>query len=221
MSLPQSERREYSASLGGPLREAAETIMLTLLVFFAVRLVIQNFRVEGQSMAPSLESGQYLLINKIVYTRLDLHAIDRLIPVLNFADGDGSGYLFQPPNHGDIVVFHFPRGPRRDSIKRVIAVPGDVVEVRSGTVFLNGEPLQEPYIRYQGDYTFGPAVVPPHHYFVLGDNRPLSHDSRAWGFVPEENIIGKAWLSYWPLSAWGSSQAIQPQPRAAYTNDAR
>ena len=195
------------------LREAAETLVLAALIFLAVRVVIQNFRVEGQSMEPNLDSGQYLLVNKALYTHLRLPAIDRWLPFQGSGDDRrGNHHLFRSPGRGDIVVFRFPQQPERDFIKRIIAVPGDTVELQDGLVVLNGEPLQEPYIRQQAHYSFGPAVVPPGQYFVLGDNRPLSYDSRVWGFLPEENIVGKAWISYWPMSAWG---LIPNHPAAA------
>lgn len=202
-SVPERSR-ERSDSARRLLRELAETLLLAALIFLAIRSVVQNFRVEGQSMEPNLTSGQYLLINKAIYTRINLHTVDKLIPFFDFTAANETGhYLFRQPQQGDIVVFRFPQQPSRDFIKRIIAVPGDTIEIRDGTVLVNGVHLDEPYVERQGHYSFGPAVVPPRHYFVLGDNRPLSYDSRAWGFVPEENILGKAWISYWPISAWG------------------
>jgi signal peptidase I len=185
-------------------REVGETLVLAVLIFMAVRIVVQNFRVEGQSMEPNLASGQYLLINKALYARIDLDDINRVLPVFNLAPGDdGVRYLFRTPKQGDVVVFRFPQQPERDFIKRVMAVPGDTIEVREGVVSVNGQVVDEPYIARLGNYSFGPTVVPNHQYFVLGDNRPLSYDSRVWGFVPEEYLIGKAWFSYWPASTWG------------------
>jgi signal peptidase I len=200
---PPAARTGNEITWGRLLREVAETLVLAILIFLAIRLAVQNFRVEGQSMEPSLESGQYLLINKALYAHINLDGLRKVLPFVHLGDDDGTWYLFRRPQAGDVVVFRFPQEPQRDFIKRIIAVPGDTVIVRDGTVWVNGQRLAEPYIARQGRYSLGPIVVPPHQYFVLGDNRPLSYDSRAWGFVPEENLIGKAWLSYWPASTWG------------------
>ncbi len=159
-------------------RELLETAVLTILIFLAIRLVVQNFRIEGSSMEPTLHAGQYLIVNKAVYW---LH----------------------PPERGDIVVFEYPRAPNRDFIKRVIGLPGEEVEVRNGVVYINGKRLYEPYISAPSNRSFGPRVVGPNEYFVLGDNRPNSSDSRTWGMLPREHIIGKAWISYWPPETWG------------------
>jgi len=205
-------RRAASARARRVGREVIETLILAGLIFLAVRGVIQNFRVEGASMDPSLDNGQYLLVNKAIYFRLDM---DRLHSILPFVPGDGEDdrHVFRAPRRGDVVVFRFHLDDNRDFIKRVIGVPGDTVEIRDGTVFINGVPLQEDYILAAPNYTYGPKVVPEGHYFVLGDNRRNSYDSHAWGsqcgpeeqceFVPEENIIGQAWLSYWPWEDLG------------------
>ncbi len=187
-------------------RELIETVVLAVLIFFAVKAVVQNFRVEGASMEPSLHNEQYLLVNKAIYFRVDM---DKVHSVLPFIPGDDERHLFRAPRRGDVVVFRFHLDPSRDFIKRVIGVPGDTVEVKDGTVFINGALLQEDYILAAPNYTYGPKTVPEGHYFVLGDNRRNSFDSHAWGqncppqqqcdFVPEENIIGQAWVSYWPI----------------------
>lgn len=198
------DRNTDQITWGRLFREVVETLVLAILIFAGVRAAVQNFRVEGQSMEPSLASGQYLLINKALYTHVDLNEIVRAVPLLRLgSDRDDIRYLFRPPKTGDVVVFRFPQEPTRDFIKRIIAVAGDTVEIRDGSVLVNGTTVPEPYIERQGRYTFGPTQVPPHEYFVLGDNRQLSYDSRVWGFVPEENLIGKAWLSYWPARTWG------------------
>jgi signal peptidase I len=155
------------------LRETVETVLLTLLIFLAIRTLIQNFRIEGVSMEPNLHDGQYLIVNKLVY------------------------YL-HPPERGDIVVFHYPRNPRRDFIKRVIGLPGERVEVRGGRIFINDEELGEPYALHTGNYAWGPQTLAEDQYFVLGDNRNSSSDSHSWGTLPGDAIVGKAWISYWP-----------------------
>ncbi len=150
-------------------------------------------------MEPGLHDGQYLLVNKAAYFKLD--DLTRFIP---FLDASDETFLFQGPQRGDVVVFRFPRDPDRDFIKRVIGVPGDRVRVEDGTVYVNDVPLEEDYVsQASGRDLEEEQVVPPGNYFVLGDNRPNSSDSRTWGFVPEENIIGKAVLSYWPLGDLG------------------
>ena len=206
------EKRRNGARTRKVARELVETVVLALLIFFAVRAVVQNFRVEGASMEPSMHNNQYLLVNKALYYRLD---ISRLHDVLPFLPGsaDGERHLFRPPNRGDIVVFRFPLDPKRDFIKRVIGIPGDSIEIRDEKVFVNGTQLVENYILATSNYTYGPKTVPPGRYFVLGDNRRNSYDSHAWGsscgavdqceFVPEENIIGQAWITYWPFDQLG------------------
>lgn len=183
-------------------RELAETLILAFLIFLAVRAVVQNFRVEGASMQPTLHDGQYLLVNKAIYFRINLKTVHKFLPFIDPGDNPNR-YLFRSPRRGDIVVFRSPQSPNRDFIKRVIGVPGDVVEVRDGVVYVNGEPLVEPYIADAPNYQFPPTEVPPHTYWVLGDNRNNSDDSHHWGPVPEDNIIGQAWFSYWPRDKIG------------------
>ena len=160
------------------LRELVETIVLTLVIFFLVRTVIQNYRIDGISMEPNFHNGQFLIINKLAY-RLG------------------------EPARGDVIVFHYPRDPSRDFIKRVIGVPGDTVEVRSGQVIVNGEIIDEPYGPSPGSYDSEPVTLPAEQLFVMGDNRNNSSDSHIWGALPMENVIGKAVVSYWPPSDWG------------------
>ena len=206
------ERRRRGARTRKVARELVETVILALLIFFAVRAVVQNFRVEGASMEPSMHNDQYLLVNKAIYYRVDFGRLHDLVPFLP-GDDEGESHLFRAPQRGDIIVFRFPLSPDRDFIKRVIGVPGDTVEVRDERVFINGVALEEDYILSSPNYTYGPTVVPEGKYFVLGDNRRNSYDSHAWGngcapdegceFVPEENIIGQAWISYWPFDQLG------------------
>jgi signal peptidase I len=203
-------------------RELAETVILALLIFFAVKAVVQNFRVEGASMEPTMHNDQYLLVNKALYFRLNLDRVQDFLPFVP-GGGDSEHHLFRAPRRGDIIVFKFPLDPSRDFIKRVIGVPGDTVEVKDETVFINGAPLKEDYIKDKPNYTYAPKTVPPGMYYVLGDNRRNSFDSHAWGnscspqqlcdFVPEENIIGQAWVSYWPFDELGlvPNKVIKPQ----------
>jgi signal peptidase I len=194
-------------------REIVETILLTLLIFLAVRAVVQNFKVEGSSMEPNLHSGQYLLVNKAVYFSIDLSALPSWLPIPRPAEPTRI-YLFHPPQRGDVVVFRYPRDPGRDFIKRVIAVPGQTVEVRAGRIFVDGQEIAEPYIKDRPNYSQPPEKVPEGEYYVLGDNRNNSSDSHVWGTVPRENIIGKAWVSYWPISDWGLVPNYSPAANA-------
>ena len=153
-------------------REIIETFLLTLLIFWAVNTMTGRFRIEGSSMMPTMQEGEYVLINKLAY------------------------YLDEP-ERGDIIVLRYPRDPSRDFIKRVMGLPGDVIEIENEQVTINGQVIDEPYIesepRYNGSWT-----VPDDQFFVLGDNRNNSSDSHTWGFLPRDHIVGKGWVVYWP-----------------------
>ena len=180
------------------VRELFETAILTLTVFLVLQISVQNFRVEGPSMEPTLEEDQHLLVNKLVFLRPDFGALAGLLPLVS-ADHSAPAYAFRAPRRGDIVVFRFPGDTSRDFVKRVVGVPGDTVEIKSGEVFVNGAPLHEPYVINRDRGNEGPVAVPEESYYVLGDNRRASQDSRDWGTVPAENIVGRGWLRYWPL----------------------
>jgi signal peptidase I len=194
------------------VRELAETLLLAALIFLAVRGSFQNFRVEGASMNPSLENGEYLIVNKLSYAELDLSMFNWL-PFFD-AGSNPVHHLLGGPSRGDVIVFAAPTSPSRDFIKRVIGLPGDTVTIdnASGVVSVNGKKLEEPYI--QGTTTCGqqpctyniPAAgsVAAHAqcgsddcYFVMGDNRQNSSDSRQGWLVPKENIVGKTFVTYW------------------------
>jgi signal peptidase I len=205
--------------LKSTLRDVVETLVLTAVIFLLVRAVVQNFKVEGKSMEPTLHNGQYLVINKASYWHLDRDLLSYIVPGAQAASdssrGDSAAWVFGEPQRGDIVVFRFPRDPSRDFIKRVIAVPGDTVEIRQGRVYVNAQFVDEAYINEAGNYTSPAQKIQPGEYFVLGDNRNNSSDSHVWGTVPRDNIIGKAWLSYWPLDELGLvSKAPTPTPAA-------
>lgn len=168
------------------LREIGETIILTLIIFFLIQTVIRNFRVVGTSMVDNLHDGQYLIIDKVSYSTL-------FRDMLGWSD-------FQ---HGDVVVFEPPNHPGEDYVKRIVGLPGETVEVRNGQVLVNDQPLPEPFRPRAGTYTMPPREVPPDNVFVLGDNRNNSNDSHNWGALPIDNIVGRAWVSYWPPENWG------------------
>lgn len=198
-----AEETKPRRSLRPVLVEVLQTVLLTLIIFAGVRSVVQNFKVDGASMEPTLHTGQYLLINKLAYLRVEGLPLDAAQSAGIVSAGVDQLYPFGGPQRGDIVVFRFPGGPERDFIKRVIAVPGDTVHVDRGRVYVNGTLLTEEYIRALPSYSLPEQRVPEGSYFVLGDNRPNSSDSHIWGFVPEDNLIGRAWLSYWPPAQWG------------------
>jgi signal peptidase I len=191
------------------VRELLETAVFILLVFLIVRGVVQNFKIEGQSMEPNLHSGQYILVNKIVYFHFDLNAPLRLLPG-NAGLAPRVVYPFTLPQRGDVVVFEYPRDFSKDYIKRVIALPGETVEVRDGRVYVDGVLVDEPYLqgtpttcRLEDACARGPVTVQPGTIFVMGDNRSNSSDSREWNELPLDRVIGKAWVSYWPQEHWG------------------
>lgn len=183
--------------------ELAQTLVLAVLIFLAVRAMAQNFRVEGSSMEPGLHHGQYLLVNKAIYFKINLERLSKYVPFVEPGDNP-QHFLFRGPKRGDVVVFRYPADPSRDFIKRVVGLPGDNVDIQDSILTVNGVRLEETYISGKTNCSSNcHLVVPAKSYFVLGDNRGNSSDSRAWGFVPEENIIGQALLSYWPLDDLG------------------
>ncbi len=180
------------------IRELFETVILALLFFLALQFSLGNYRVEGASMLPTLEEGEYLIVNKLVYLRFDPRDIVSLIPYVDIVN-DADAFPFHAPRRGEVVIFEFPNNPERDFVKRVIGLPGDTVEIQRGTVIVNSIPLNEPYITRRDTGTMGRITVPENGYFVLGDNRRGSNDSRNWGSVPIDNIIGRALVTFWPL----------------------
>lgn len=213
---PPSEIPDYDAAtvsnttaVRNLVREMLETAIFVLLIFLIVRGVMQNFKIEGQSMEPNLHGGQYIIVNKILYFHFDINAPLRLLP----GRSDTLPkiiYPFRKPHRGDVVVFEYPRDFSRDYIKRVIGVEGDTIGIRDGKVFVNGVLLDETYL--EGAQTVCTSqdrcaretiVVKPGALFVLGDNRNNSSDSREWDELPLDRVIGKAWISYWPSTYWG------------------
>ncbi|MDE2937592.1 MAG: signal peptidase I [Chloroflexota bacterium] len=184
------------------LREILEALALAIVVFILIQASAQNFRVEGSSMAPTLEGQQYLLVNKLVYFSFDVERFSRVVPFWQ-VDKSEVSRPFRPPRLGEIIVFHFPGEPRRDFVKRVIGLPGDKVEIVDGMVLVNDSVQTEPYLNEPFDGTMAPRHMGEDEYFVMGDNRSHSNDSRNWGGVPEDNVVGKVWLIYWPFPEFG------------------
>lgn len=178
---------------GRAVREVVETLLLAALIFFLVRLVVLNFRVDGESMLPNLDDGQMLLVNRNAYQFVDV--------------GGNRYYPFDPPERGDVIVFDPPTGSDKPYIKRIIGLPGEEVTFGDGNVFIDGELLAEDYIddrtRCGARSENCDVIVPEGYVFVLGDHRNNSSDSRVFGPVPVENVVGKTWLSYWPVSDVG------------------
>jgi signal peptidase I len=184
------------------LREVLETLGLAVLLFLVINILSARVRVDGFSMRPTLDDGEFVLINRLAYQ-------------------------FGSFQHGDIIVFRPPMYPEasffrrllglpnisddyEDYIKRVVGLPGDTVRIQRGSVSINGSPISEPYIAAAPDYS-GEWTVPAGFLFVLGDNRNNSADSHAWGFLPEQNVLGKALVVYWPFADWKvlkSNQAV-------------
>ena len=162
------------------LREVGITILIAIAIFALLRLTVQGYRVQYSCMLPNIEEGEWLMVSK-------------------------ASYFFSDPERGDIVVFKPPEElhSRYPFIKRVIGLPGDIVEVKDNKIFINGIPLEEGYIMEPPHYTMPPQKIPPNEYFVLGDNRNNANDSHCWGTIARDTIIGKAWLIYWPPSKWG------------------
>jgi signal peptidase I len=165
------------------LREIGIIVAIAVAIFVLLRSTVQGYTVQYSCMLPSIENGDWIMVNK-------------------------ASYHFSDPERGDVVVFKPPEElhSRYPFIKRVIGLPGETVEIKDGTVFINDTQIEEPYVfpepaqRYKN---FGPEKIPDGQYFVLGDNRNNSNDSRSWGPVLRDDIIGKAWFTYWPLNKWG------------------
>ncbi len=176
------------------LREWVESIVIAFILAMIIRtFVVQAFKIPSGSMRPTLMEGDIILVNKFIYgakiplTKLRLPKIREL-------------------KRGDVIVFIYPDNPKKDFIKRLVGLPGDTVEIRNGTIYINEKPLSEPVFNqffYYNDGNFEKdgykVAVPENNFFVLGDNSRSSQDSRYWGFVPENNVLGKALLIYWPL----------------------
>jgi signal peptidase I len=184
----------------GRLREYVEAFAIALLIALFVRtFIIQAFKIPSGSMENTLLIGDHIFVNKFVYGYHVPHTKGRILS-------------FSSPNQGDIIVFVFPEDPSKDFIKRVIGVPGDTVEIRNKEVILNGKPIHENHTIFADGKTVDGLVrsrdnmptvtVPEGKYFVMGDNRDRSYDSRFWGFVDEDAIIGKALFIYFSVD-WG------------------
>jgi len=153
----------------------------SILALIIVTLIVQTFKIPTGSMIPTLNIGDHLMVNKFIY-------------------------YFTKPKRGDVIVFVYPVNPKKDFIKRLIGLPGETIQIKDGSVFINGEELKIPkaiaerYYYNEGMYGEGLIKIPDNTYFVMGDNTINSKDSRFWGFVPKKNLLGKAFFVYWPLT---------------------
>ena len=176
-------RKSESNINWGPLGWLRDVALSVVLAVILIVFIYQPVKVEGTSMMPTLVEGERIFINKITYTL-------------------GSGHI----DRGDTVVFWYPLDPSKSYIKRVIGIPGDTIELYRGEVYVNGKEYNEPYVpdEYRDNYTMSKTVVPTDKYFVMGDHRSSSNDSRAWGMVDRKNIYGKAVFVYWPFDKMGA-----------------
>ena len=162
------------------IREIVETVALTVVIFVIIHFLIQSYHVSGTSMEPGLVDNQYVMVNK-------------------------SAYLFHSPARGDVIVFHNPQNTNEDLIKRIIGLPGDTIQTDSNNIWVNNVLINEKaYINAPPNTPLNPGSktwhIPPNQYFVLGDNRPVSYDSRYIGAIPKDYIVGNAVLVFWPLN---------------------
>jgi signal peptidase I len=188
-SLKPRDSAAAPATFHREVRAWARDLLLALCFAFVIIVFLyQPVKVEGTSMAPMISDQERIFINKLVYH-------------------------FEPISRGDVVVFWYPLDPAKSFIKRVVALPGERIEIRAGRVFVDGRQLVEPYIlqKYLDDTSFGPLRVPLGEYFVMGDHRDSSNDSRVFGPVPERYIYGKAVFAYWPMNHFGSISASAAQ----------
>ena len=155
-------------------RDIITTVLVALIVFIVLQVTIGSFKVYGMCMLPNVANGDYIMVNKVSY------------------------YLHEP-ERGDVIIFHSPKNNGSDLIKRIIALPGETLEITGGVVYIDGTPLDEPYVMEPAIDDYHAQKMPEGQYFVLGDNRNNSADSRTGWLLPRENIVGKAWLRYWPI----------------------
>ncbi len=185
------------------LREYIEAFAVAIVLALFIRtFIVQAFKIPSGSMLPTLQIGDHLLVNKFIYGIKIPFTGTTLVPITN-------------PKHNDVVVFRYPKNRSIDYIKRVIAIPGDTLEIKNKKVFINGTLIADPHAHHLDNTVinrllgprdnFGPITVPDGKIFVMGDNRDNSHDSRFWGFVDYNDILGKAFIIYW---SWDLNQPL-------------
>jgi signal peptidase I len=220
---PAAPAKHIVTDFGDDLVSSVQSLLGTVVIaIFVITFIVQAFQIPSESMENTLLVGDYLLVNKLCYGGKGLG--DHLMP-------------YQKIARGDIIVFHYPVDPKQHFVKRVIGMPGDRLRLMNKKVFINGKPLDEPYVHFlepannlfrdnfprtdipafglEGKWWLemkklvenGQLIVPEGHYFVMGDNRDDSQDSRYWGFVPQENIIGRPLVIYWSVTDWDRSSS--------------
>jgi len=165
------------------IRDITITILIALAMFIGLRFAIEGYTVRYVCMVPSINDGDWIIVNK-------------------------ASYFSSDPQRGDVIVFEPPEKVHSDYpfIKRVIGLPGDTIEIKDGKTIINGIPLVEDYLRENPTYVMDEKYIPLKEYFVLGDNRNNANDSHSWGTVPRDNMIGKAIITYWPISEWSKTK---------------
>ena len=186
----------YERRIQRAIREIVETAILAMFVFLILYVSIQNYQVEGSSMTPNINQGDCVLTNKVAYWKIPKTTSEFFSE--RYPPNQKAKFLFGEPDKGDIIVFTYPKDPTRHFIKRVIAKEGDSVHIDDGNVYVNSVLLQEPYLdpALNDSSNWGPNVVELGKYFVLGDNRRASNDSRSWGTITSEHIVGKYLARY-------------------------
>jgi signal peptidase I len=182
------------------VREYAETLIIALLIALFVRaFLVQAFKIPSSSMEPTLLVGDHILVNKFIY--------GIRIPLIG-----EKVFQFSKPKRGDVIVFKFPGDRSKDYIKRIIGLPGDTLEIRDRKIYINDRMIEDPWGVFNAwgpsaRDNYGPERIPPDFLFVMGDNRNNSQDSRYWGFVPFNDVLGKAFIMYWSWD-WGGSSLL-------------
>ena len=192
MSRPEGQPAANAApavAAGRGTREFLATLLVAILLAFGVRtFVVESFVVNGTSMLPTAINGEHVLVNKLAY-------------------------VFGSPKPGQVIVFHPPIPTTEEFIKRVVATAGETVAIRKGHLYVDGKRVPQPYIEYWDTRSYAQVTVPKGDVFVLGDNRPVSYDSRYFGPVPIKSITGEAMFAFWPLSRLGAVGALEPGAR--------
>ena len=188
-------------------RDFLETLLAAIVLFVVIQALLQNFQVVGPSMEPTVLGGELVLVNKAAYIQTNNNMV-RALPMVNEED-NGSIHLFKAPERGDIIVFH-NEATDEYLIKRLIGLPQDTIAIKDGYTSINGEVIEEPYVENRSRDTMHPIKLNADQYFVMGDNRPFSRDSRATGPIKRSTIIGKSWLRFWPPSEFKLFNHLNP-----------
>lgn len=189
VGTPPSASAQTRTTFASVIWEILQTLVIAgLLIAFFRAFLFQNYVVEGQSMLNTLLPGERVIVSRI-------------------------SYIVGQPARGDVIVLQYPLDPSRDFVKRIIGLPGETVAIVNGQVFIDGRPLPpEPYVVYTSTTDMAPLQLGPDEYFVMGDNRVGSSDSRVWGPLPARRIIGKAWLIYYPFDKFGLVPHLDLEP---------